>query len=372
MQDYISREQPREIQKGVLLQCSKIRVEIHYTQNKDSVNTDRNTGLKTRPKSQSSKDAAIRNAGLKQQEQAYIDTWLEGGYSQEQAEEALKRHKKNHKGLANQVRDLNKEHGSFSFSLGHGTAVKEGGGDFIGNERLEIGKSKDGKRGNFSRSSNDELTDSVKPLIGQPRSGRGGRDSALMDILELENPGIMDTGLTPQDKQRIRANPELANDIMAERQAAMRLNPKAKGPNRLSKGLVRTAKGVTRLIPTPIDDLIVGTAVAGITGSATLLTGGGTAQAADNTKNTFLDIATGDLDGGNIRTAIELERARNSEMPNLLNPPGLVDEKRNQERLELEERARQARERGGRVTIGAGKASFTLPEFGLSELFGFN
>ena len=361
------------------------KVEIHYSQNKDSVNTDRNTGLKTRPKSQSSKDAAIRNAGLKQQEQAYIDTWLEGGYSQEQAEEALKRHKKNHRGLANQVRDLNQEYGSHSFSLGHGTAVKEGGGDFIGNERLEIGKSKDGKRGNFSRAADDELTDSVKPLIGQPRSGRGGRDSALMDILELENPGIMDTGLNPLDRQRITANPELANDIMAERQAAMKLNPKAKGPNRLSKGLVRTAKGVTRLIPTPIDDLIVGTAVAGITGAATLLTGGGTAQAADNTKNTFLDIATGDLDGGNIlpgtveefgggdnRTAIELERARNSEMPNLLNPPGLVDEKRNQERLELEERARQARERGGRVTIGAGKASFTLPEFGLSELFGFN
>ena len=222
------------------------KVEIHYSQNKDSVNTDRNTGLKTRPKSQSSKDAAIRNAGLKQQEQEYIDTWLEGGYSQEQAEEALKRHKKNHRGLANQVTALNKEHGSHSFSLGHGTAVKEGGGDFIGNERLEIGKSKDGKRGNFSRSSNDELTDSVKPLIGQPRSGRGGRDSALMDILELENPGSMDTGLNPLDRQKITANPDLANDIMAERQAAMELNPKAKGPNRLAfdvnNGAVKLAR----------------------------------------------------------------------------------------------------------------------------------
>ena len=264
-----------------------------------------------------------RAAGIKQQEKEYIDTFLEAGYSQEQAEEALKRHKKNHKGLANQVRNLNKEYGSHSFSLGHGTAVKEGGGDFMGNERLEIGKSKDGKRGNFSRSANDELTDSVKPLIGQPRSGRGGRDSALMDILELENPGLMDTGLNPLDKQRIRANPELANDIMAERQAAIKRNPKAKGPNRLSKGLVKVGKGVAKFIPTNIDDVIIGGAFAGVAATGTLLTGGTRAQAADAAKNTALDIATGDLEGGPVspgtveeygggdaRTQYELQRAK--------------------------------------------------------------
>ena len=259
-----------------------------------------------------------RLADLKKQEQEYIDTFLEAGYSQEDAEDALKRHKKHHRGLANSVRDLNKEHGSHSFSLGHGTAVKEGGGDFMGNERLEIGKSKDGKRGNFSRSANDELTDSVKPLIGQPRSGRGGRDSALMDILELENPGIMDTGLTPQDKQRIRANPELANDIMAERQAAIKLNPKAKAPNRLSRGLIKVGKGAAKFIPGSLDDAIIGGTFATIAAGGTLLTGGTAAQAGDAFKNTALDIATGDLDGGTIadgtggdeRTQMELQRAK--------------------------------------------------------------
>ena len=264
-----------------------------------------------------------RLADLKKQEQAYIDTWLEAGYSQEQAEEALKRHKKNHRGLTNQVRDLNKEYGSHSFSLGHGTAVKEGGGDFIGNERLEIGKSKDGKRGNFSRSANDELTDSVKPLMGQPRSGLGGRDSALMDILELENPGIMDTGLNPLDKQRIRENPELADDIMAQRQAAIKRNPKAKGPNRLSRGLVKVGKGAAKFIPGSLDDLIIGGAFATVAAGGTLLTGGTRAQAADAFENTAVDIATGDLDGGSMlpgtvkeygggdaRTQYELQRAK--------------------------------------------------------------
>ena len=180
---------------------------------------------------------------LKKQDQAYIDTWLEGGYSQEQAEKSLKAHKINHRGLAGQVRDVNKELGENSVSLGHGTAVKEGGGDFAGNERLELGKSKDGKRGNYSRSNLDELPDNVKPLLGQPRSGAGGRDSALMDMLELENPGIMDKGLTPQDNQRIRANPELADDIMAERQNGLIDNPKAKAPNKVANVQARvTAK----------------------------------------------------------------------------------------------------------------------------------
>ena len=313
---------------------------------------------------------AKRAAALKAEELKYLETLKKLGYSDADAKTMLKESLARTKNLERQRTTLNQEAGEKKFSLGHRTAAIEGGGDFGRNTGLELASN------NYSRGASDETPDSVKPLLGEPRSGRGGVDTALMD----SDPELFETGLTPQDKQRIRANPELADDIMAERQAILKANPKAKIPRKPGGGFIKTAKGITRFIPTPIDDLIVGTAVAGTVGAATLLTGGGAAQAADNTKNTFLDFATGDLDGGPVadgtggddRTAIELERARNSEMPNLLNPPGLVDEKRNQERLELEERARQARERGGRVTIGAGKASFTLPEFGLSELFGFN
>ena len=47
-----------------------------------------------------------------------------------------------------------------------------------------------------------------------------------------------------------------------------------------------------------------------------------------------------------------------------------IDEKRNQERLKLEARAEAARQRGGKLKFFGG--SVTLPEFGLSEMFGIN
>ena len=147
---------------------------------------------------------------------------------------------------------------------------------------------------------------------------------------------------------------------------------------------IAVKSGVVKFIPGPIDDIIIGAGASAAVAGATLLTGGTPAQAADNAKNTALDFATGDLEGGSIesgtveeygggdnRTKVELQRAEDSaQMPALVKQP--VNNKRNTERLQLEERARQARERGGRVKVGAGKASFTLPEFGLSELFGFN
>ena len=39
---------------------------------------------------------------------------------------------------------------------------------------------------------------------------------------------------------------------------------------------------------------------------------------------------------------------------------------------QLQQRAAQARQRGGKVKFGFGGAKFTLPEFGLSELMGIN
>lgn len=40
--------------------------------------------------------------------------------------------------------------------------------------------------------------------------------------------------------------------------------------------------------------------------------------------------------------------------------------------VQLQQRAAQARQRGGKLKFGFGKAQFTLPEFGLSELMGLN
>ena len=49
-----------------------------------------------------------------------------------------------------------------------------------------------------------------------------------------------------------------------------------------------------------------------------------------------------------------------------------VDPEAVAQRQELERKAEEARQRGGRISIGGGSVKFTLPEFGLSEMLGIN
>lgn len=49
-----------------------------------------------------------------------------------------------------------------------------------------------------------------------------------------------------------------------------------------------------------------------------------------------------------------------------------VDPEAVAQRQELERKAEEARQRGGRISIGRGSVKFTLPEFGLSEMLGVN
>ena len=181
------------------------------------------------------KSERARKEALNKQDQIYIDTMIKNGLSESEAKARLKQAKANNKKLEKQVQELNKEHGPYSFSVGHETAAKEGGGDFDRNRRLEIGK---GAGGNFSRSNNNELPDSVKPLMGIPRSGRGGKDSALLDLLRDQIANIMNTGLTPQDKQKIRRNPSSANDVMQRRQDIIDQNPLLQHKTRAVKSLI--------------------------------------------------------------------------------------------------------------------------------------
>ena len=256
---------------------------------------------------------AKRAAALKAQEAEYLEVFKQLGYSDADAKFMLKESLAKTRNLERQRTALNKEAGEKKFSLGHKTAAIEGGGDFGRNTRLELASE------NYSRGASDETPDRVKPLLGEPRSGRGGVDTALMD----SDPELFETGLTPLDEQRIRANPELADDIMAERQAILKKNPKAMRPRKPGGGFIKTAKGVARFIPTPLDDIVLGGVVSAGVAGATLLGGGTPAQAADNAKNTALDFATGDLEGGAIlpgtveeygggdaRTQYELRRAQ--------------------------------------------------------------
>ena len=162
--------------------------------------------------------------------------------SEEEALEILEKEKAGYERIEQQAKNLNKEFGKGAFNAGHETAALEGGINSARNARLEIGKSRvkaDGTkiRGNQSRGRLDEAPDDIKPVMGIPRSGRGGEDTALFNLLEQEFPELMDTGLTPKDRQDIKRNPELADEIFQARQdkinklnvkgGNVRLNPKA-------------------------------------------------------------------------------------------------------------------------------------------------
>jgi len=159
---------------------------------------------------------ATRAARIASQDQEYLDTLINKyGYSEADAKAKLKQAKTKVKNLRTQVAELNKQFGKGSFTVGHLTAVAEGGGDFDRNVKLEIGKSVDGKRGNFSRAAVDELPTNIKAVLGIPSNGR---EAAIMD-----HEGLFDLELTPQDRQRIFQNPtaEFADEVIENRLAKL-------------------------------------------------------------------------------------------------------------------------------------------------------
>ena len=167
-----------------------------------------------------------RNAAIKEQDIKLLETLKKGGVDDVEALAILKKEKAGYKRIEHQASALNREFGKGAFNAGHETAALEGGGNYGRNARVEIGKSRirpDGTkiRGNQSRGRIDEAPDFIKPVMGIPRSGRGGEDTALFNLLERDTPGIMDLGLTPQDKQNIKRNPNSADDIIAARQARL-------------------------------------------------------------------------------------------------------------------------------------------------------
>ena len=166
---------------------------------------------------------ARRTGAGKEQDAQLLDTLKIAGLGNAEANGILKEEKAGYKRIEHQARELNKVHGAGSFNVGHETAAIKGGGDYGRNARLEIGKSRvraDGTkmRGNQSRGQLDETPDHLKPVMGIPRTNRGGRDTALYNLLERDVPGIMDLGLTPYDRQEIKKDPASSDDIVTQRQ----------------------------------------------------------------------------------------------------------------------------------------------------------
>ena len=74
----------------------------------------------------------------------------------------------------------------------------------------------------------------------------------------------------------------------------------SKGSAKLNRNLSKFGKGASKLIPGSLDDAIIGGVLATGAAGATLLTGGSLAQAGEAFLETGVDVATGDLQGGNL------------------------------------------------------------------------
>jgi len=177
------------------------------------------------------------------QDQIMLDTLKKGGLSDKEARAILAREKAAYTNVKRIAKRWTQDPDiPGDYQAGHETAALKGGGNYGDNARVEIGKSRVGpdgviRRGNQSRGMLNEFDDSIKPAMAIPREGRGGEDTALKNLLKIdENPNIMDLGLTPQDRQRMKANPSQANEIIQARQnqiAAIETRPIK--PNKLLK-----------------------------------------------------------------------------------------------------------------------------------------
>ena len=74
----------------------------------------------------------------------------------------------------------------------------------------------------------------------------------------------------------------------------------SKGSVRFNRNLSKFGKGVSRIIPGSFDDAIIGGVLGTGAAGAVLLTGGSPAQAGKAFLETGVDVATGDLQGGNL------------------------------------------------------------------------
>jgi len=73
-----------------------------------------------------------------------------------------------------------------------------------------------------------------------------------------------------------------------------------KGGVRVNRNLSKFGKGVSKILPGSLDDAIIGGVLATGAAGATLLTGGSPAQAGEAFLETGVDVATSDLQGGNL------------------------------------------------------------------------
>jgi len=169
-------------------------------------------------------------------------------------------------------------------------------------------------------------------------------------------------------KGKIQSNPDVsfpdfAGGLETER-AIEKQQIAARRSNRFKKGVTKVAKGVARFVPGSLDDVALGTGFGGIAAGAAFVTGGDPAQAFGDVVS---DVATSELQVGELfdesqdfGEALKQSREQNARpLMDRLDEGALGD-------------AGRAIKRGGRLSFEFGGVKLTLPEYGYSELLGFN
>lgn len=136
-------------------------------------------------------------------------------------------------------------------------------------------------------------------------TGRGGQHDQLHRYMEQQ-------GMRPRDMPDFSKadldNRKKAFDVLYKDFIQADIDKKSSlllkgGGVRLSSNISKFGKGASKLIPGSLDDVIIGGVLATGAAGATLLTGGSPAQAGEAFLETGVDVATGDLQGGNLADA---------------------------------------------------------------------
>ena len=167
-----------------------------------------------------------------------------------------------------------------------------------------------GKLGNdpaLLRSQSDEIFNALEPFLDQQLAKYNEVVQNPVTIKQRSiiqkgiDPAAFDVGRTTEQSTAVR---KAAEKTGLDIKFASAFNfSKGSATIQFNRNLSKFGKGAAKLIPGSLDDAIIGGVLATGAAGATLLTGGSPAQAGKAFLETGVDVATGDLQGGNLADA---------------------------------------------------------------------
>ena len=221
----------------------------------------------------------------------------------------------------------------FEESKGYGMAPTKEVPSLHGEGTRNIG-GKLGQDPALLRGQSDEIYDALKPFLDQ-QLATFNKVTAHPILLKQRSiiqkgidPAAFDVGRTTEQSTAVR---KAAEKTGLDIKFASAFNfSKGSATTQFNRNLSKFGKGASKLIPGSLDDVIIGGVLATGAAGATLLTGGSPAQAGEAFLETGVDVATGDLQGGNLADSTlqpNLDKVKNilyQEPVNIAAPTGVT------------------------------------------------